>query len=365
MKLDPVVASPEAMQASLLAWYAAVRRDLPWRRTRDPYAIWLSETMLQQTRVTTVIPYYQRFLRELPTVAALAEASEDRVLVLWSGLGYYRRARMLHAAAKEIARDHGGHLPRGSTELRRLSGVGAYTAGAVASIAFGERAAVVDGNVARVLARLYAIEGDLKGSRVRARLWQIAERLVPEGPGDPGDWNQALMELGATVCLPRVPRCDECPVRASCVARAAGLAHELPTTSPKRRLRIVRSVAIVLASRKAVLLARRRAGALFGGLWEPPGIEAREVETLAARLGRRVDDLERAGQVIHVLSHRQMKVEVLRGALGRATRHSPPSSDYDAIEPVAWSRVPDRAHGALTRKILEVANLTPGGLRSG
>ena len=365
MKADPIVCSTGPLQAALLAWYTAVRRDLPWRRTRDPYAIWLSETMLQQTRVATVIPYYQRFLREFPTVGALAEAPEERVLVLWSGLGYYRRARMLHAAAKQVARHHGGQLPREAGELRRLTGVGAYTAGAIASIAFGQREAVVDGNVTRVLARLYAIGGDVEDSRVRARLWQIADSLVPEGPGEAGDWNQALMELGATVCLPRVPRCDDCPVRASCVARARGLARELPRTRPKRPPRVVGSVAIVLASRKAVLLARRGGGALFGGLWEPPAMEVHEVDTLAARLGRRVDELERAGQVVHVLSHRQMKVEVLRGPLGRATRLSPPSSDYDAIERVAWSHVPDRAHGALTRKILEVANLTPGGLPSG
>ena len=355
-----------ALRAALLGWFRLAQRDLPWRRTRDPYAVWVSETMLQQTRTTTVVPYYERFLRELPTVGHLAEAPEERVLALWSGLGYYRRARMLHAAAKEVARAHGGRVPGELEELRRLKGVGAYTAGAVASIAFGRRAAVVDGNVARVLARLFAIEEDVKTARGTARLWRLAEELVPDGDGDPGDWNQALMELGATICVPRAPRCDGCPARDLCAARELGIAERLPRVMPKRAPVAVERVALVLASDRAVLLARRRADVLFGGLWEPPSADTRGGAGLAAlagfaplalRLGVDARTLERAGEVLHVLSHRKMHVEVARGPLGRRRRWPLPGSDYDAVECVALEDVGARAQASLTRKVLAVAGV--------
>src|ERR1700678_2232545 len=219
-----------ALRAKLLAWYVAERRDLPWRRTRDPYAVWLSETMLQQTRVDTVIPYFQAFIRAYPTLDDLARAPEQGVLSLWSGLGYYRRARLLHAAARRVAAEHGGRLPSEVAELRTLEGIGAYTAGAIASIAFKRRAALVDGNVARVLARLFAVEQDVKSAAGAAHMWRLAEDLLPDGDRDPGDWNQSLMELGATVCVPREPKCDACPVRDLCLARERGIAGRLPRT---------------------------------------------------------------------------------------------------------------------------------------
>ena len=355
------------LRARLLSWYGRARRDLPWRRTRDPYAVWLSETMLQQTRVETVLPYYERFLRELPTVQALADAAEARVLALWSGLGYYRRARMLRAAAKRVAAEYGGRVPSDPAELRRLEGVGAYTAGAIASIAFGRRAAIVDGNVARVLARLFAIDDDVKSARGAARVWRLAERLLPDGDGDPGDWNQALMELGATVCVPRDPKCDACPVCDMCAARAGRRTAELPRATAKRAPTEVRRVAIVLASSDAVLLARRRRDVLFGGLWEPPSADG-PVAELASRLGVRASDLVPAGTVVHLLSHRRMHVEVARAEL-RPERAGPrrwpvPGPEYDAAEPVPLRRVRGRPHSALTRKILMVANVEAAGLRS-
>jgi A/G-specific adenine glycosylase len=312
--------------------------------------------MLQQTRVSTVVPYYERFLRELPTVGHLAEATEERVLALWSGLGYYRRARMLHAAAKEVAATHAGVVPDGLEDLRRLEGVGAYTAGAVASIAFGRRAAVVDGNVARVLTRLFAIDDDIKTARGTARLWRLAEELVPEGDGDPGDWNQALMELGATVCVPRAPRCDGCPARALCAGREQGIAESLPRAAPKRAPTHVERVALVLASKSAVLLARRRSDVLFGGLWEPPSADG-DLAQLASRLGVDARTLEHAGDVLHVLSHRRMSVEVARGPLGRRRRWPLPGSDYDAVECVALEDVASRAQARLARKVLAVAGV--------
>jgi A/G-specific adenine glycosylase len=342
---------------ALLEWYGRSSRDLPWRRTRDPYAIWISETMLQQTRVETVLPYYARFLRELPDVVSLAEATEERVLALWSGLGYYRRARMLHAAAKAVAGEHGGLLPRGLPELRRLQGVGAYTAGAIASIAFGERAALVDGNVARVLSRQFAIEDDVKSAVGAARVWAIADELVAD-VDTPGDWNQALMELGATVCTPREPRCGECPVAAGCRGRALGIAGELPRASPKRKPRTVRRVALVIASSTHVVLARRRREALFGGLWEPPAADGVDPGPLAAELGIGAA-LRPGGRVVHVLSHRRMEVDVSVAPLGRRRRWSTPGTEYDAIEVTRLDEVASRPHSTLARKVLAAAGVLP------
>jgi A/G-specific adenine glycosylase len=350
-----------ALVRALLTWYAAHRRDLPWRRTKDPYAVWISETMLQQTRVETVVPYYERFLRELPTLKHLAEAPSEQVLALWSGLGYYRRARMLHAAARQAAAVHGA-LPSEVEALRELAGIGAYTAGAVASIAFSRPAALVDGNVARVLARLFAIEADVKSTRGAAVIWALAETLVAlvPGEGDPGDWNQALMELGATVCVPREPRCDRCPVRAGCEADARGIASTLPRTRPKKEPVPVRKVAIVLASDDRVLLARRRGELLFGGMWEPPMGD--DVPSLASRLAIDPDALEPAGAVVHVLSHRRMLIDVARAGLQRWARRKTwalPGPDYDAVETVAFADLGKRPHASLALKVLAVAEAAP------
>jgi A/G-specific adenine glycosylase len=318
--------------------------------------------MLQQTRVQTVVSYYERFLRELPTIQALAEAPEEQVLSLWSGLGYYRRARMLQRAAKQVASAHGGRIPSEVKELRGLAGVGAYTAGAIASITFGRRAPLVDGNVARVLSRLFAVDDDVKSPAGRSRLWGLAEGLVTTVEGDPGDWNQALMELGATVCTPGEPRCLLCPVRESCRARAQGIESTLPRAAAKRPPREVRRVAIVLASTQAVLLARRRRELLWGGLWEPPSAEG-ELQALAAELHLDASRLVASGRVLHVLTHRRMHVEVARGVLPRQRRWSPPTSDYDAIEAVPFSEIAALPHSTLTRKVLTVANLPSRGLR--
>jgi A/G-specific adenine glycosylase len=356
------------LQRALLAWYRRARRDLPWRRARDPYAIWLSETMLQQTRVDTVLPYYRRFLEALPTVRSLAEAPESRVLSLWSGLGYYRRARMLHAAAKRIVREHRGELPRDVEGLRQLEGVGDYTAGAVASIAYGVRAALVDGNVTRVLSRLFAVEDDTSTTAGKARIWEIARGLVSSAPGDPGDWNQALMELGAVVCTPRGPACEQCPVEAFCAARARGLVDQLPRSSAKRSPTEVRRVSLVLVSADPgrVLLARRRPGMLFGGLWEPPGAEAGKdaAGALAERLGVDGSALEPMGEVLHVLTHRRMRVTVMRGPLPAKRRWPIPGPDYDAARAIAMADLGDVAHATLTRKVLLLAKAATPGVRS-
>ncbi len=303
----------------MLAWYRAERRDLPWRGTRDPYAIWVSETMLQQTRVEAVIPYYERFLARFPDVGTLASADLDDVLSVWAGLGYYSRARNLKRAAEQLVTRFAGRLPDGVEMLRELPGVGRYTAGAIASIAFDHPAPIVDGNVARVLARLVGLREPIESSAVKARLWEEAERLV-DGPA-PGDLNQALMELGARICIPRTPRCDLCPVSRFCDARAAGDAESLPVRAPKRAPKIVYAVAALVLRRGKALAVQRPAKGLLGGLWELPGGEvpgrrrgpATVAELLRARTGLAVEGIERLGDVVHLFTHQTLHLRVFSG----------------------------------------------------
>jgi A/G-specific adenine glycosylase len=271
----PLVSAPRrvALRRRLLAWYDQGRRDLPWRFAEgraDPYRVWLSEAMLQQTQVARVIPYYQRFLARFPTLAALAAADEGEVLAAWSGLGYYARARALHRAAREALARHGG-LPASLPALAALPGVGPYTAGAVASIAFGLPAPAVDGNVARVLARLFAVDGPAEAAATRARLGALAGALL--GPERPGDWTQALIELGATRCVKPVPRCQRCPVATLCEARRAGRERVLPRARRRASRTRLRLGVGVLRRGPRLLLQRRPAPGLFGGLWTPPLVE--------------------------------------------------------------------------------------------
>ncbi len=276
--------SRAVLRRALLAWFRREARDLPWRRTRDPYRIWLSEIMLQQTRVESVLPYYERFTKTFPRVGDLAAASLDRVLKLWEGLGYYSRARNLHRAAKLVAAERGGRFPRTADALQELPGIGRYTAGAIASIAFGERAPVLDGNVRRVLARLFDIETSIDELATLRTLWAIVEMLVP--PGAPGDFNQSLMELGARVCTPRRPECDRCPVRKHCAARAIGRAEKLPLRRPKKKVPHHEIVAAALRKNGRYLLGRRPPKGLLGGLWEFPGGKVADGETHEEALRR-------------------------------------------------------------------------------
>jgi A/G-specific adenine glycosylase len=301
----PSASRRAALRRRLLAWYDAGHRDLPWRfpqRGADPYRVWLAEVMLQQTQVATVVPYFERFVARFPTLAALADAEEDEVLALWSGLGYYARGRNLLAAAREAHARHGG-LPASVEALRALPGFGPYTAGAVASIAFALPAAAVDGNVARVLSRLFAVRGEGGTAAFRRSVEAIATELVGaegsrsrsgSGSGStpfvrPGDLNQALMELGATICTPRAPRCGRCPVAARCAARVAGAAAEIP---PPRRRPVRRALVLacaILRRNGLLLLSRRPAGGLFGGLWAPPSAEVAPGEDAGAVLARALE----------------------------------------------------------------------------
>lgn len=271
---------------NLLAWYAAHQRDLPWRRTRDPYRIWIAETLLQQTRIETVIPYYERFLGRFPNAEALAAAPLDAVLKVWEGAGYYARARNLHRAARQVVTEFGGKLPKTVEELRTLPGVGRYTAGAIASIAFNQDAPILDGNVARVLARYYALRESPKRTSAQAQLWRWAEDLIPSGRAR--DFNQALMDLGATVCTPRGPNHAACPLRRGCRAYRLGIAEELPVKGPAKALPHQDIGVGIVWKRGQILIAQRKAEGLLGGLWEFPGGKREPGETFAACVRREV-----------------------------------------------------------------------------
>jgi A/G-specific adenine glycosylase len=330
------------LRKALLTWFDRSRRDLPWRRTTDPYAIWVSEVMLQQTQVDRVVPYFERFLARFPTVTALADASLEEVLSQWRGLGYYSRARNLHAAAKVVASEHGGRLPDQVEGLRALPGFGRYTAGAVASIAFGRETPLVDGNVARVLSRLFEIDG-APGEKAReALLWELASVLV-QGER-PGDFNQALMELGATVCTPSSPTCLLCPVRAQCRAQASGRQGELPPPKkqpPRKRLEL----AVALSQREGeVLLARRAEKGLFGGLWELPALPLQGGENAYASLRKLFGKRATIGPEMLVLertlTHRDLVLRVFPVAL--PPRLKAPPDGY-----LEWRWVPRSETGAL------------------
>ena len=275
----------ERFAAHLLAWFDRTSADLPWRQSRDPYRVWLSEIMLQQTQLETVKGYYLRFVAVYPTVQDLAAAPLDDVLKLWEGLGYYRRARNLHRAAQIVVQDMGGQFPQDAARLQSLPGVGQYTAGAVASIAFDQPAPVLDGNVIRVLARLYDLPDDVTRSATTRKLWELAEQLLPAQR--PGDYNQAIMELGQMICRPKQPACDTCPVRDHCRARANGTQHERPV---KRRKPATPhydvAAGMVWNDAGQLLIAQRPLDGLLGGLWEFPGGKLEAGETLPVCLKR-------------------------------------------------------------------------------
>ena len=299
-----------SLSDQLLPWYREHRRDLSFRRTRDPYAILVAEVLLQRTRIASGLPYFARFMATFPTVADLAAASEERVLKAWEGLGFYGRARNLHRAAKAVVVDHGGRIPARYSELRELPGIGDYTAGAVASIAFGERVPAVDGNAIRVLARVFRLRGNLTRGDARRRLMGIAGDLVP--PEEPGAYNQGLMELGATTCRPQAPRCPECPLNGRCGAFHDGEATRYPEVARRPAVPVVR-VAFALARREGrALLVRRPEGGLLAGLWALPGGEvgARKTPNAVLReglagIGTMVRIGAIAGHVVHIFSHRR------------------------------------------------------------
>jgi A/G-specific adenine glycosylase len=254
--------------STLLAWYQTNKRTPPWRDHPDPYAVWVSEIMLQQTRVETVIPYFEKWMRLFPDVRSLAGASEQDVLNAWEGLGYYSRARNLHKAAKIVAGQYNGNLPRDLDELRKLPGIGRYTLGAIASMAFGMDVSALDGNIKRVYARIFDVTEPVDTLAGEKLLWQLADKNLPKGHA--GDYNQALMDLGSMICVPKNPRCLICPVMRLCKARQNGTQNERPVLSPKKDVPHYVHAAGVIMQRAKVLLAQRPASGLLGGMWEFP-----------------------------------------------------------------------------------------------
>jgi len=347
------------VRRALLSWYRKTRRDLPWRRTRDPYQIWVAETMLQQTRVETVVPYYRRFLARFPDVYSLATADADEVLGEWAGLGYYGRARNLQTAARQVLEEWGGEIPDEVEGLRSLRGVGRYTAGAVASIAFDRPAPVVDGNVARVLTRLLGIREEVRSAPVVRRLWEEAEALARGR--SPGDLNQALMELGARVCTPRSPRCAVCPIAAHCRARESGDTEAIPVKRPRPKPKRLEAAAAFLERRGRTLAVRRPPRGLLGGLWELPGGELRTSESpeeglaraMRERVGLTLSRTEKLGTVRHVFTHRVLHLHIYRarGVAGRVRL-----AGFDAHRWLPPSRLAELPQSAVMAKALRLVN---------
>ena len=350
---------------SLLAWFAQFQRDLPWRRTRDPYRIWISEIMLQQTRVAAVIPYYEKFLERFPNVQALAEAPQDEVLRLWSGLGYYSRARNLQKAACQIVAEHSGEFPRTKEAVLQLAGIGEYTAAAILSIALGEELAVLDGNVARVLARIDAQRGDLRQPQRWRALQARANQMLARNA--PGDWNQAMMELGATLCTPRSPQCLLCPVHKFCKARQLGIAEEVPEKRQKRAVVSVHLAAAVFLDSKGKSLLLPPPNGLIRGiadddvpslvakLWHFPTVAGDSEAKMVSLLNRRfqwkpsqIQEIKALPKVRHTVTYRKVTISpfLLR------VRALPQVS---GASPIPLRDIVERPISNLTRKVARAA----------
>nr|WP_309865000.1 A/G-specific adenine glycosylase [Desmospora profundinema] len=343
----------EAIQRNLLAWYDQNKRDLPWRINQDPYRIWVSEIMLQQTRVDTVIPYYERFMERFPTLGDLAGADEDEVVKAWEGLGYYSRARHLHAAVREVTASYDGEVPQQWEEISRLKGVGAYTAGAILSIAYDQRVPAVDGNVMRVFSRWLALWDDVAKVSTRKRIETLAIQVIPADR--PGDFNQALMELGALICSPLAPRCDHCPVRDECHARQRGIQAELPVKSKAKPPVPVAVTFGWITDGSRILLEKRPPEGLLAGMWGLPTVEnnpnektlgetlqqALEKEGFPVELGASLGELE------HVFSHRRWRVTIVEGDAESGMEML--SDRYQWVQPGKWDRLafPNVYHKAI------------------
>ena len=297
---------PSNLTQRLLIWYEKYSRSLPWRGDPDPYAVWVSEIMLQQTRVETVVPYFQRWIELFPTIKALADAPEQEVLKAWEGLGYYSRARNLQSAAKQVSQEFNGQLPVDAQALALLPGIGRYTAGAIASIAFGLDEPALDGNIRRVLARLFDLRLPARSPEGERQLWDLARQNLPAGRA--GDYNQALMDLGATICTPRTPHCPECPLEALCQARALDLQEERPIMIQRKPIPHYLVTAAIINRAETILIAHRPAKGLLGGMWEFPGGKLEEGEDFAEALKREI--------------HEELGVEIIVGEPFGIYRHA-------------------------------------------
>jgi A/G-specific adenine glycosylase len=353
----------QSFTRKLREWFDKAKRDLPWRRSRDPYRIWVSEIMLQQTTVAAVIAYFERFTAAYPTVAELAAAPEREVLRLWEGLGYYRRARQLHAAAQKITGEHGGVFPREPAAVRALPGIGRYTAGAIASIAFDLPEPILEANTVRLLSRLSGYRDDPLAKAGQEHLWAWAAAIVPTD--EPGLFNQALMELGALVCTPREPRCAECPVATLCAAKKLGLQGEIPKPKAKKVFEEVREAAVLIRRKGDVLLIERAAGERWGGLWDFPrfAVDAEQADNVAAALRaeiKRTLGIDVAlGERLQTLKHGVTRFKITLEAFDAAYKVGKlkPAAPFAAarwVSPKDLAQYPLNTTGRKLTKLLEV-----------
>ncbi len=346
-----------SFSASLLRWYKKAGRDLPWRKTTDPYAIWVSEILLQQTQVETVLPYYHRFLARFPTVQSLAAAELDDVLKLWQGLGYYARARNLLLAARKIVGDFDGRVPSTISELLSLPGIGRSTAGDILNIAFGQRHPMLDGNVKRILVRYFCITKDPKENKVNEQLWRLSESLLPQKEVD--HYTQAIMDLGATICLPKTPKCDCCPVSLSCQAYQKGLQNKLPIKTVKKKVPHYDYVCAIIQKRETVLIKKRQETGLLGGLWEFPSGrvlgEDSPNKIIEAELGQPVSLTPLGFEIKHAFTHFKMTLNLFSGKVKKSKVRLP-------LKWVAIDQLKDypfsSAHQKIALKLQDLAQIS-------
>ena len=345
----------------LLDWYADHARNLPWRGHPDPYAIWVSEIMLQQTRVETVIPYFERWMERFPDICSLAEASQEQVLSAWEGLGYYSRARSLQRAAQIIVDVYGGALPEDVRTLRRLPGIGAYTAGAIASIAFGADEPALDGNIRRVLARAFDVQSPSRSPEGEQSLWRLAAENLPQGKA--GEYNQAMMDLGASICTPRNPDCSACPLSQICQAYALGIQEQRPVRLARKEVPHYTVTAAIIQRNGHVLVTRRPENGLLGGMWEFPGGKLQDGEDLPACLQREIQEelgvtvkvADRVGTYRHAYTHFRVTLHAFRCKLVLGEPRPIEASDLRWVAPSALEGFP---MGKLDRQIAREINLT-------
>ena len=341
---------------SLLEWYGRNARVLPWRFEQSAYRTWISEIMLQQTQVDTVIPYFKRWMAKFPDAEALAAASEQDVLALWEGLGYYSRARNLHKAARIVIRDFGGHLPETLEELQELPGIGPYTAAAIASIAFGVDTATVDGNIRRVFSRLFNLTEPLRSPASEKQIWKLAETHLPAGRA--GSYNQALMDLGAMICTTKSPDCEQCPISKDCEARALGVVAERPVKRPRKKVPTLTVTAAVIHRNGQVLLAKRPAEGLLGGMWEFPGGTLEETDPdlpaclfreIQEELGVEIKVGEPFGVYRHAYTHFKIKLHAFCCTL--TDSREPQPIECDDLAWVQVNELGDYPMGNVDRRI--------------
>lgn len=337
---------PQNFVTMLLEWYSRCARQLPWRGMDDPYAIWVSETMLQQTRVETVIPFFQHWMKKFPSITALASASQQEVLSAWEGLGYYSRARNLHRAAQQVVKEYEGQLPQDIQSLRKLPGIGRYTAGAIASIAFRMDEPTLDGNIRRVLARLFDVHLPARSPQGERRLWELAAENLPTGKA--GDYNQALMDLGATICKPRQPDCQGCPLNEACQAYALGVQEHRPVLEPRRAVPHYIVTAAIIRRNNHILLARRPQNGLLGGLWEFPGGKQQAGEDLPTCLKREIcEELgaeikvgEMLGTYRHAYTHFRVTLHAFHCQLAAGEPSALEASEIRWVKPREFDNYP-------------------------